>query len=357
MMGDEVNLLQFPIPIWNEKDGGPFITAASVLAKDPDTGARNAGRYRVHVHDEKSTGIYAAAVRQITQWCKKVHARGQSLPVAIVLGPDPAVSLAAIVAFPPGVDELAMAGAIRGEPVDVVPCETVPLEVPATSEIVIEGEIRPGDLKPEGPFGEFPGYYGEVLDRPVIRVKAITHRNAPIFEASCEGKPPSGSSTTQLVPHEAEIMGRVTALGLKKIKFCVGSAMFMAIAALDKQYAGHERAIAMAILSTPSGRFIKTLILVDDDIDPENWTQVEWALGTRFQPRQDVVILDDLPGIFLDPSLLPEEKELWPLGGRTSKIILDATKPIHRPYAEECLPKRDVMRMVEANWEKYGIPD
>jgi UbiD family decarboxylase len=356
LIGDEVDLFMFPIPTWNEKDGGPFITTPTVIAKDPDTGRRNVGRYRMQVHDGKSTGIYAASYREIGQWMKKCHDRNEALPVAIAIGTDPIVSLCAVALFPPGVDELAMAGALRGEPVEVVQCETVPLEVPSTAEIVLEGEIRPGDMKVEGPFGEFPGYYGERGERPFIRIKAITHRSSPIFEATYEGRPPTGSSTTQGLFHEIEIMRLIRGQGLKKIRMSVGSAMFMAIASIEKHYAGQERMLALDILSTPSGRFIKTLILVDKDIDPDNWTQVEWALGTRFQPRQDLTIIDDIIGIYLDPSLLPEEKKTWPQGGRTSKVIIDATKPIHRDYPEECLPKKDIMALVEANWSKYGIP-
>ncbi len=353
LIGEKANLYDFPIPTFNEKDGGPYITMGAVIYKNPDTGSRNVGIYRLMIHDSRSTGLCAPPFREVSQFARKVHARGEALPVAIVVGMDPAIYFGAISAFPYGVDELAMAGAMRGEPVDIVRCETIPLEVPATAEIVIEGEIRPNDTKLEGPFGEFTGYYGEALERPVIRVKAITHRDQPIFQACYQGRPPNCDSVTRVIPHEAEIMKAARALGLKKINICVGSALFTAIASIEKKFGGQERWIAAAILGTHSGRTIKTLILVDDDIDPYNWEEVEWALGTRFQPQSDIEVIGNITGVNLDPSLPEYERETKAY--RTSKLIIDATKPVHVPFAAECLPKKDVMEMVEANWERYGI--
>src|SRR4030042_701809 len=190
--------------------------------------------------------------------------------------------------------------------------------------------------------------------RPVISVKAITQRNNPIYQACYQGRPPNCDMVTQVLSHEAEIMGAVYPLGVKKIRMCPGSAMYVAIAAIHKEFAGQERNIACAILGTPSGKWIKTLIMIDDDLDPDNWTEVEWALGTRFQPVEDALILHGMTGIVLDPSISGEEKKVN--ASRTSKLIIDATKPLHRSYAEECLPKPEVMKEVLSNWEKYGIP-
>ena len=128
----------------------------------------------------------------------------------------------------------------------------------------------------------------------------------------------------------------------------------MAVASIRKEFAGQERGIAAAILGTPSGKWIKTLIMVDEDIDPDNWTDIEWALGTRFQPAEDALILQGMAGFVLDPSVNREDTKVG--HARTSKLIIDATKPVHRPYAEECKPKPEVMEKVIANWNKYGIP-
>jgi len=355
ILGKDVDLMKFPIPTWNEKDGGPYITLGHTTVKDPDSGVRNVGLYRHMVHDGQHVGILAAQYRQLAQFAKKLHARGEPLPVAIIIGAVPVVDASSIVALPPGKDELGLAGALQGAPIDVVKCETVPLEVPATAEIIIEGEIRPGEMRDEGTFGEFPGYYGgERIPRPVISVKAITHRKDPIYHCCYEGRPPTLDSVAQILTHEAQITGIVGPFGLKKIRMCVGSAMFMAVASIHKEFAGQERGIAAAILGTPSGKWIKTLIMVDEDIDPDNWTDIEWALGTRFQPAEDALILQGMAGFVLDPSVNREDTKVG--HARTSKLIIDATKPVHRPYAEECKPKPDVMEKVISNWGKYGIP-
>jgi len=354
LLGKDVDLFKFPIPTWNEKDGGPYITLGAAIAKNPETGVRNVGLYRHMVHDRQSVGILAAQYRQIYQFALKLAKRGEALPVAISIGQDPTIMASAIAALPPGTDEFGLAGAMRGEPIDLVKCETIPLEVPASAEIILEGEFHLDDMREEGPFGEFTGYYGERMKRPVISIKAITHRNHPIYECCYEGRPPTCDSVTQILTHEAQIMGRVYPLGLRKIRMCVGGAMFVAIAAIQKEFAGQERSIACAILGTPSGRWIKTLIMVDEDVDPDNWTDVEWALGTRFQPIEDAVIIHGTTGNVLDPSISQEDKRANT--SRTSKLIIDATKPLHRPYAEECNPKPDVYERVVANWKKYGIP-
>jgi UbiD family decarboxylase len=353
-LGKDVDLFKFPIPTLNEKDGGPYITQGTTIIKNPETGVRNVGMYRLMVHDSRSIGILAAQYRQINEFARKAHERGEAFPVAITIGQDPAVTCSSIVALPPNTDELGLAGALRGSPVDLVRCETIPLEVPATAEIVLEGEIRPGDMREEGPFGEYTGYYGERMSRPVISIKAITHRGNPIYQGCYQGKPPNCDSVTQILSHEAQIMGRVHPLGLRNIRMCVGSAMFMAIASIHKEYAGQERNIACAILGTPSGKWIKTLIMIDEDLDPDNWTDVEWALGTRFQPVDDALIMHGMTGIVLDPSIESVDKRAN--ASRTSKLVIDATKPVHRSYAEEVRPRPDVMEKVIANWDTYGIP-
>ncbi len=354
-LGADVDLFSFPIPTWNEKDGGPYITQGTAIVKDPETGVRNVGVYRLMVHDGQNLGILAESYRQIAQFASIVHNRGDALPVAISIGQAPAITVSAFSNLPPGVDEFGLAGAIRGEPVDLIRCETIPLEVPATAEIVIEGEIRPGNLKEEGPFGEFTGYYGGGrMPRPVISIKAVTYRNNPIYQACYEGRPPNCDSVALILANEALIMNAVKPLGLKRIKMCEGSAMFMAIASVQKRYAGQERAIAVAILGLPAAKGVKTLIMVDEDIDPNNWTEVEWALGTRFQPQEDVLILNGMTGVNMDPSIPIDEK--GKNTSRTSKMIVDATRPLHRPFAEACQPKPDVLKEVLENWEKYGIP-
>ncbi|MDP2725967.1 MAG: UbiD family decarboxylase, partial [Dehalococcoidia bacterium] len=282
-------------------------------------------------------------------------ARGEPFPVAIAIGVDPSVLIAVVSPFPFGVDELAMAGALRGEPLEMVPCETIPLHVPAHAEIVLEGEIPADTLHEEGPFGEFTGYYGVKSRRPVIEIKAITHRNGAIHQASYEGKPPQETNVLQGISIEGEIMKLVSLPGIRGIHVTEGGCgSFNAVVSIEKRFEGYGKMMAMAILGCWAGRTIKTLIVVDEDIDPYNWTEVEWALATRMQPHQSVEIIKDVTGLVLDPSLPLAER----LSGnsRTSKLIIDATRYDAKEFEVVCTPKKEAVEKVEREWGKYGIP-
>lgn len=349
--GDRVNLFDFPIPLWNEKDGGHYITAPCVISKDPETGVRNVGVYRMMVHDRRSTGILMAPFRHVRMHQEKARAKGERFPVAIAIGVDPSIWIAAVSPFPHGVDELSMAGALRGAPVEVVRCETIPLEVPATAEIVLEGEILPDVFKEEGPFGEYPGYYGPKGMRHVIELKAITHRDRPIYQASFVGRPPHEDNTMRSLSHEAEILSQCRHQPIRRIRVAEGGCGgYLVIASIKKTFEGQGKTVAMSILgATPPGRWIKTLIMVDDDVDPFNWTQVEWAISTRCQPERDVQIIKNIAGSELDP--------VRPMKGSilASKVVLDATAPLSGDFPEMVNPKRDVMEKVEREWDRYGI--
>ncbi len=353
-IGDEVDLSKFPIPLWNELDGGPYITIPTHISKDPDTGVRNAGMYRTQVHDKNLVGLMAAPYRHLINHMNKAHSRGEALPVAIVNGVEPTITIATVSPFPFGMDELTMASALRGKPVELVRCKTIPLEVPATAEVVLEGEIRPGDMREEGPFGEFTGYYGARLKRPVIRIKALTHRDNPVWAATYEGRPFQETNPLMGIACEAEILRQVKLPGIKKLLVTDGGCgYFNAIISVKKEFEGYGKMVGMAALGTWASRSIKNLIIVDEDIDPSDWTQVEWALATRLQPHRDVEILTEMTGVMLDPSLPLQEKVTG--SSRTSKMIIDATKYDAKDFEIACMPKPDVMERVEREWEKYGI--
>lgn len=350
-LDNRVNLFDFPIPIWNEKDGGHYITAPCLITKDPETGVRNVGVYRMMVHDERTTGILMGPYRHIRMHQEKGRVKGERLPVAVALGVDPSIWIASVAPFPHGVDELAMAGALRGEPVELVKCETIPLEVPATAEIVLEGEILPDVLKEEGPFGEYPGYYGERAKRQVIEFKAISFRNNPVYHASYVGRPPHEDNLMRSLSQEAEILTQCRHQPIRKIHVAEGGCGgFVVVASIRKEFEGQGKTVALSILGTiPAGRWIKILIIVDEDIDPYNMTQVQWAMSIRFQPERDVEIIKDITGPGLDPSRPnPESVE-------QSKLIIDATRPVKGPFPEMVYPKKDVMERVIKEWEKYGI--
>jgi UbiD family decarboxylase len=354
LTGDEVDLFKFPVPTWFEHDPAPYITAPCHITRDMDTGRRNVAIYRAQVHDKNHLGLLCASYRHLGLQMAKAHRQNKPFPVAICLGADPCIWIAAQSPLPFGEDELSLAGALRNEPVEVVKCKTIDLEVPANTEIVIEGELLPGDTRDEGPFGEFTGYYGaEKAPRPVITVKAITHRSNPIYHAACQGRPPNETSITSLIPHEAEIMRTVHFPGLKTVYLSAGGVGFLALAAIHKLFEGHGKVMASAILATEPGRMLKTLILVDDDIDPQNPNLVDWALATRFQPNQDVIILKGIPGLSLDPVMSPAEKNNGTF--LTSKLVIDATRPWGPEFPPEAKPSEEIMARVTANWSDYGL--
>jgi UbiD family decarboxylase len=351
-VGDRVDLTELPVPVWNALDGGPYLTLGCHISKDPDSGIRNVGIYRNQIHDRNTLGILVEPYGHLRhQWSKRPN---EPFPVAIVLGADPVIPMAAVAPVPYGRDELAVAGALRGKPVELVRCVTVPLEVPAAAEIVIEGEILLDDPREEGPFGEFTGYYGgHRAARPIIRVKAITHRDRPILHAVYEGTPPSGSAIIVAVPREAELLRQVSLPGVKRAHMTRGGGGALhVVLSVDKPYEGFGKYVGLAVLGTTAGRGIKQVIVVDDDIDPADPIQVEWAIATRVQPGRDIEILSELPGIILDPSL-PRGGQRPPL---TSKMIIDATRYDAKDFAPVCLPATDMMTRVERDWARYGIP-
>lgn len=352
-LGKDVDVLELPIPIWNEKDGGPYITLPHYISKDPETGQGNVGIYRTQLHDRQTVGIWAATMRHLNMQWRKSHAKGESFPLAIAIGVDPTLTLAANASFPHGVDELSMSGGLRKAPLELVRCETVPLEVPATSEWVLEGWVRPNALKTEGPFGEGAGYYGEVTDLEYLEVSAITHRNNPIHQAAYLRRPPSEVLSLKRC-WEAEAFSQCPLPGLLKLSFpeggCVGA---IAIASIKKTFDGQGKMMGMGILGTQAGRPVKIIIVVDEDIDPTNLTDVLWAMSTRFQPERDMEVIKDVTGWALDPSIPKLSQELGT--NLVSKLIIDATRTVKEPFPEVISPKKDVMEIVKREWQKYGI--
>lgn len=354
LKGEEVNLFRLPIPVWNALDGGPYITLGIHISKDPETGEGNAAVYRCQVHDRRTVGHLAVGYRHIFQHRAKAQAKGEPFPVAIVLGVDPSVVIAAVSPFPFGVDELAMAGAIRGEPLELVACETIPLAVPAQAEIVLEGEIPYDAFQEEGPFGEGTGYFGIKAMRPVIRIKAMSYRNGAINRLSYTGNPPSEAGTLLALAMEGEVRRQVSLPGIRGIHMTEGSCGSLhCVVSIEKRFEGYGKMMGMAVLGTWAGRQLKTVILVDEDIDPYDLTRVEWAVATRVQPHRDVEIIKEVVGIELDPSLPLSER----LSGdcRTSKMIIDATRYDAKEFEIVCTPDKEAMARVEQDWARYGI--
>lgn len=358
LTGKEIDLYRFPTPHWHPLDSGRFIgTLGVVITRDPETGQRNVGIYREEILDRDKTGLLAAQNAGMT--VQKYRARKQPMPIATCIGVDPAVLAASCVQLPPGEDELGMAGTLRGKPVEMVQCKTIDLQVPASSEIVLEGSIPADDSRwlEEGPFGEFTGYYGgDRMKRPTIYLSAVTHRDRPIYQGTFEGAPPNESAVLRTIGHTAGLWEKLKKTGVPGIKevFLRGCASFIAIISLDRQYyGGHARQVIDAAWAVAGG--IKWAIVVDGDIDIYDWEQVEWALSTRVQPHRDIVISDERErGIHLDPSIPPEVRP-YPVS-QSSRIGIDATTQFKGfPWPEPVRPTEETVAAVKARWKEYGI--
>lgn len=321
LKGEEADLTRLPIPTFSPKDGGPYTTAGVFFCKDPETGIRNVSiirhqlkgkrRLGTDIHDFSHTGIHLA----------KAEAEGRHLEVAIAIGCDPVIPVVSQWFAPYGVDELGLAGALRGDPVDVVKCKTVDVEVPASAEIVIEGRVPLGVREEEGPFGEFTGYYTPASPKPVVEVTAITHRRKPVYQAVLCGLPTTETHLIGQLLREAAFLRDLKAQfpGVKAVHRPTVKTLFVS---LHQRSAQEARNVLAALLGM---RDVKVAVVVDDDIDVFNMGQVLWAVATRSQPDDDVVVLRGMMSTGLDPSCG---------GGVTAKMGIDATRPFGQPFPD-----------------------
>jgi UbiD family decarboxylase len=354
--GDEINLFAFPHPVWTVgQDAGYFFTAPYVVSKDPRTGIRNVGTYRLQIKGKAKTGIHLGKKQHLMRHIYQNEATGLPTPVAIVVGADPTIGLVSVTRVPYESDELAVAGALRGEQVELVKCETNDLEVPATAEIVIEGEIPPGEREREGPFGEHTGYMCPVGEEPVVQVTCITHRNNPIYQAFLSQKPPSESSLMRSIGRESTLYAELTerlGLPVTDVHFKEsGGAGTILVISMKKEYASQVWETVWGAWAAFPDRG-KITIVVDDDVDIRDPFDLEWAISFRMQPARDIHIVRDTPGLTGDPSVAP-----WgvPTSGRhgLSKLVIDATKK--HEYPPPALPPVEHLERVRAHWGEYGI--
>jgi len=357
---------EFPIPISTPGfDIAPYFTSGHWVTKDPETGVRNVGTYRAQVKAQDRTGMFPASPQQHinTHW-KKCKERGIPLQAAIVVGCTPNLSYCSVAKIPYGVDEYAVAGGMAGEPMELVRCKTVDIEVPARAEVIIEGYLPTDEVEPEAPFGEFSGYMGQKEWMAYFKITGITHRRNPIWQAFLSQFPPSESSKIRRIAWEHNMFKvLVHDEGLKGIKEVVlhessGSLMFCV---LHLQHGEADPAAIMRGLSK-AGRAIfgKILVLVDDDIDPQDLESVVWAMSYRMQPHRDVQIItrDEISGT-MDGSV---EAPGGAMGRdprfqnmpQSSMMIIDATRKwVYPPVS---LPRKDFMERALAIWEREGLP-
>jgi UbiD family decarboxylase len=352
--GKKVNLKGLPAPFWHRKDGGPFIGSGSiVIMRDPDSGWINASIYRVQVHGRNKVTIqFDHPGRHGAIIAKRYWDRGKSCPVAVVNGEDPALFIAGFEYLPDNQSEYDFAGAIKGAPIEVLKGPLTGLPLPAQAEIILEGELLPPaeTMLPEGPFGEFTGYYAaDARPCPVMQVKAIHHRDDPILLGSPPMKPPRFHFGLPF--RAASIWSNLEMAGVSDV---VGVwqhvAQLMTVVALRQRYAGHaKRAALIAAANSYMGRLV---IVVDDDVDPSNLADVMWAVTTRCEPSEQIDIVRNAWSSALDPRIPAEAKA----AGVTShsKAIIEAVRPFgwqHR-YPPTSALTADEARAIERKWSE-----
>ena len=356
LKGADIDLTKFPIPTWTpEKDAGPYLTPLWVT-KDPDNGRRDVGIRRCQIKDKDKTGIlFGAPDRGGAIHHAKWKARGKPMPAAIFIGADPVQYLVAPSRY--GEDEFALAGGVRGQAVELVKCETVDLEVPATAEIVIEGEILTDRMEAEGPFGEFTGYMAGGRECPVFKVKCITHRKDPILIGVISQFPPSESSMIKHLLLEANLLKHLRNVlnipGVSDVHALeAGGATATLWIAVKKIYAGQIDQIVMGTLGYFGMSYYKWIVVTDDDIDIRDPFMRDWVMAWRVRPEKDMRMIADTAMVELDPSSLPPGA--GPEDMKGTKVIIDATRKWR--YPDISLPPLPRMKQVAANWSAYGLP-
>lgn len=323
--GKGIDLRKLPIVWHSEKDVGPYIAAGVQIGKDPDTGVRNASMYRMLLLNRNTLTLGAPIGRHLMRFISKAEDNGKPLEIATAIGTDPYVVIGSQARVPMGVDELSIAGGLQGKPIEIVKCETIDVEVPATAEIVIEGETIPKMRKPDGPFGEYQGTYSGAVDHPVVKVKAITMRKNAIYQTCLTGMPLTENHTLIELPAAALAYKEVQKIcpEIKDVNITPGgTSRHHAIVSIKKRHDAEGRNALLSLLATPIG--IKLAIVVDDDINIFNPLDVEWAVNTRVQPDKDVIIIPNMWSAgALDPSA--------PKPQTTSKMGIDATIPMDEP--------------------------
>jgi 4-hydroxy-3-polyprenylbenzoate decarboxylase len=358
MEGDAIDVTKFPTPKWHEEDGGRYIGTGSYnVTRDPDEGWINCGTYRVMIHDEKSVGFYISPGKHGRIQRDKYLARKEPMPVCIVAGGDPMAFLMGCSEVPYGVSEFDIVGGIRGSAVEVVKGRHTGLPFPANAELVIEGFVQPGNVKAEGPFGEWTGYYAsDVRDEPVLDIKAIYYRNNPIMLGCPPQRPPDELARYRAVTRSALLRENITKAGVPDVVAAwaheTGTARLLLGISIKQRYPGHAtqagHIAAMCHVGAYTGRYV---IVVDEDIDPSNLDELIWAMLTRSDPATSIDIIHNAWSTPLDPRIPPERKEK---GDYTnSRAIIDACKPWYwkDKFPKVNMPSPEVRRLSR---QKFG---
>ncbi len=344
--GDAVDLAALPIPVYFPGDAGRYLTAGMLVARDPDTGVETEGYHRFQVRGRNRLGVSLHSRRRMFEYQRRAEAKGRPLPCAVVLGLHPLVSMGSLAYPPPDVGKFEVVGGLLGEPLQTAPCLTADLHVPAAAEIVIEGEILPGVREPEGPFGEFTGYFSRRSTEHVFVAKAIAMIERPWFQSIGSGRAGDHITTLGLI-REAEIMNALARVipNVRAVHVPLsGTSSFTAYVAITQSRPGEAKHVIPIVLGVD--HYLKLVIVVDDDIDVFDEADVMWAVATRMQADQDLVVISGSLGAMLDPSA--DER------GVTAKLGIDATRPFGQPFAEKLVMSPERMTWARALVDRLG---
>jgi 4-hydroxy-3-polyprenylbenzoate decarboxylase len=372
--GDDINIFDFPVPKLHPLDGGRYTIWQCNITKDPETGWVNVGMYNGMLYDKRSIVVTYRFAHSAVQG-KKYKAMGQKrMPYAIAIGTEPVLSMAACAPFDIGVCEYDMAGALRKEPIELVKCETVDLEVPATAEIVIEGTISLDrkDFKTEGPFGRFTGYYYGLkpFPSPVLDITCITHRNDPIFIDTLDGTGADLVATEEdyvsAINSSAALWDYLERNGIRGVTGVwmdpdmIWTNIFVSI---NKQYYGHAKHVAAALWGYEKGNVIgKYIVVVDSDVDIFNLKKINSAIANRTRGQKDVIIFPYGQGAPTDPGIEMLDSEGKIKGW--DRVLIDATWPMEWQPREEwgglnhppsVLARSETIEKVRKRWNELGI--
>lgn len=363
LLGDDVDLLKFPVPLIHDGDGGRYIgTWHTVITKDPDSSWVNWGMYRLMVHDRNTMGCLFPQQQHIGQIYQKYEAKNLPMPAAVAIGGQPVIPIVSCVQLPPYVSEVEIAGGLQGGPIQLVKCETVDLEVPASAEIVLEGEVLPHERRVEGPFGEYMGYEaGKASPKPVFKVNAITYRRDPILAFSNMGMPVHEGQTATALIKGAEVYAELKKMGLpvRGVYYPPYGVGHMGVVSTETPFVNFARRVAHAVWATKPGLFTYYIVVVEADVDPTNMDEVLHAIVTKCHPVSGIHPVPHTPGFpVLLPFLPPKERLL----GDAAGVIFDCTWPKDWPLESipvkatlENLWPKEVRDKVLGNWERYGF--
>jgi 4-hydroxy-3-polyprenylbenzoate decarboxylase len=354
LSGEEATVDRLPILQCWPKDGGRYITLPTVITRDPRTGTRNVGMYRLQVYDGRTLGMHWQLHKGGAAHQRSAQASGGApIPVAVSLGGDPAVIWCGSAPLPPDIDEFLLAGWLRGKPVPLVKCISQPLEAPADAEIVIEGYVDPMESRPEGPFGDHTGYYTPLDDYPVLHVTAVTHRRSPIYPATLVGRPPMedywmGKATERLfLPLIRLFLSEVVDIAMP----AEGVFHNLVLVSIRKRFPGHPRKVINGLWGLGLLMLAKAIVVFDEGVDIQNVSEAYWQMLGNVDWARDVVIQEG------PTDALDHASYRFAYGG---KIGIDATAKAPadgytRSWPEPIVMAEGIRDMVARRWAEYGL--